>query len=235
LAIKDELTAKIGEFARDKWADIPDAYVLPTVNDLTFGNSGERLDVTVLYADISESTSMVDSLTDTRAAEYYKAFLHCASQLIKRNKGEIEAYDGDRVMALYVGDEQADDAVRTALELNYAVIKIINPTFEDVYQQYHRKLKFTVGIDSRKVLAIKVGIRAVGELAWIGAAANYASKLNSFVGLDHDFPIRVTTHAFAKLKNISLYGSDGSSMWEGPFNNLKVCNHYRTKFYRTLP
>lgn len=235
MAIKDELTEKVGEFARDRWADIPDAYVLPTVDDLVFGNCGERLNVTVLYADISGSTAMVDELLDTRAAEYYKAFLHCASQLIKRNNGEIQAYDGDRVMALYVGDEQADDAVGTALELNYAVTQIINPTFEHVYGAAHRKLRFTVGIDSERVLAIKVGVRAVGELAWIGGAANYAAKLNSFEGLDHNFPIRVTSQTYDRLTNKCRCTLDGSSIWQGQYDNLKARFHYRTNFYRRLP
>lgn len=235
MAIKDELTKKIGEFAVDRWGDIPDAYILPTVDDLTFGNSGEHLDVTVLYADISGSTAMVDELHDTRAAEYYKSFLHCASQLIRRNNGEIQAYDGDRVMALYVGDEQADNAVGTALELNYAVGEIINPAFERIYGSTHRKLQFTVGIDSGKVLAIKVGVRAVGELAWIGGAANYAAKLNSFEGLDHDFPIRVTSLTFDKLTHKSLYATDGSMMWQGMYDNLQKRDHYRTNYYRGLP
>lgn len=235
MAIKDDLTNKVGEFAREQWGNIPDAYVLPTVADLTFGNTGEHLNATVLYADITGSTAMVDELVDTRAAEYYKAFLHCASQLIKRNNGEIQAYDGDRVMALYVGDGQADNAVATALELNYAVTEIINPTFQRVYADSHRKLQFTVGIDSGKVLAIKVGVRAVGELAWIGGAANYAAKLNSFDGLDHDYPIRITSQTYVKLTNRSLIGADGSSMWEGMYNNLKARDHYRSRYYFPLP
>lgn len=234
MTIKNDLTEKVGEFAREPWGDIPDAYVLPTTKDLTFGNSGEHLNVTVLYADLSGSTAMVDDLSDTRAAEYYKAFLECASQLIKRNNGDIQAYDGDRVMALYVGENQADDAVRTALELNYAVIEIINPTFQRVYTNSHRKLQFTVGIDSGKVLAIKVGVRVVGELAWIGGAANYAAKLNSFEGLDNDYPVRVTSQAYAKLTNGSLFGADGSLIWEGPYNNLKSRSHHRTRFYFPL-
>lgn len=216
MAIKDELTAKVGGFAVDVWQDIPDAYALPTVNDLTFGNTGKHLDVTVLYADITGSTQMVDEMLDTRAAEYYKAFLHCASELIKRNNGEIQAYDGDRVMALYVGESQADNAVGTALELHYAVSKIINPAFEGAYA--HRKLQFTVGIDTGRVLAIKVGVRIVGEMAWIGGAANYAAKLNSFAGLDHDYPIRITAQTFGKLTRNSLYSTDGQIMWSGPYN-----------------
>lgn len=235
MTIKDELTKKIYEFAIDSWGDIPNAYILPTIADLSFGNAGEHLDVTVLYADISESTAMVDELSDIRAAEYYKSFLHCASQLVKQNSGEVQAYDGDRVMALYVGDKQADNAVKTAFQINSAVAEIINPTFELIYGSNHRKLQFTVGIDSGTVLAIKVGVRAVGELAWIGGAANYAAKLNSFEGLDHDFPIRITSSTFDKLTSNYLVGADGLLMWDGPYNDLKKLNHYRTKYFFRLP
>lgn len=110
-------------------------------------------------------------------------------------------------------------------------------TFERIYGSHslHRKLQFTVGIDSGMVLAIKVGVRAVGELAWIGGAANYAAKLNSFEGLDHDFPIRVTSLTFAKLTKISLYTSDSSLMWQGPYSDLKKRDHYRTSYCRVLP
>lgn len=235
MAIKDDLITKVNEFAVEKWGEIPNAYILPTTDDLTFGNTGEHLNVTVLYADISSSTSMVDNLSDTHAAEYYKAFLHCASQLIKRNNGEIQAYDGDRVMAMYVGDSQADDAVGTALELHFAVAYIINPAFERVYKEHHRKLQFTIGIDSGQLLAIKVGVRAVGDLAWIGAAANYAAKLNSFEGLDHDYPIRVTQQTMAIMTAKTILASNGANMWEGAYNNLKAKNHYRTNYWRTLP
>lgn len=232
LAIKEELTKKIHEFAQDQWGDITNANVLPTIDDLPFGNTGEHLAVTVLYADISESTAMVDELLDTKAAEYYKSFLHCASQPVKQNSGEIQAYDGDRVMALYVGEKQADNAVKTALEINFAVVNIINPTFEQIYPRSHRKLQFTIGIDSGTVLAIKVGVRTVGELAWIGGAANYAAKLNRFEGIDHNWPIRITSLTFEKLTKYRF--ANGLQMWDGPYNNLKKRDHYRTKYYLPL-
>jgi class 3 adenylate cyclase len=234
MTTKGELEAKVGEFARNIWGNIPDAYVVPSTGDLTFGNDGKRIEVTILYADISGSTKMVDDISDTRAAEYYKAFLHCASQLVKRNSGEIQAYDGDRVMAVFVGDSQADNAVAAALELHYAVREIINPIINAVYVNSPRTLQFTVGIDSGKCLVVKVGVRSVGELAWIGGAANYAAKLNSFEGLDHDYPIRVTKQTFDKLTQRSLYGSQGEMIWSEPFNDLKARYHYRTSYQSKL-
>lgn len=234
MAIREDLTEKTAEFARKPWGAIPDANVVPTIDSLDFGNDGKRIDVTILYADIAESTKLVDETIDTRAAEYYKAFLHCASQLIKKNGGEIQAYDGDRVMAVYVGADHANNAVSTALELHCSVVEIIDPTFSTVYTKTPRKLKFTVGIDSGRCLVVKVGVRAVGELAWIGGAANYAAKLNSFEGLDHEYPIRVTQQTYERLTGAFLHGPRNELMWDGPYTNLKGRSHYRTSYLRNL-
>jgi class 3 adenylate cyclase len=234
MTFRDDLAGRVAEFAGDQWEGIPDAYVVPSAEDVTFGNDGKRIDATILYADISGSTQLVDELVDSGAAEYYKAFLHCASQLVKRNGGEIQAYDGDRVMAVFIGEAQADKAVSMALELNFAVEYIINPIFKYVYSQSKRTLKFTVGIDTGKCLVVKVGVRTVGELAWIGGAANYAAKLNSFDGLEHDYPIRITKQTFDKLQYVSLYGSRNEVIWDGPYNNLKARTHYRTNYYRNF-
>ncbi|WP_321943937.1 adenylate/guanylate cyclase domain-containing protein [Paraburkholderia tropica] len=235
MGIKEDLQAKVQDLAQTSWNEIPNSTAIPDETSLTFGNSGARLNVTVLYADLAGSTQMVDSIPDVMAAEYYKAFLHCASQLIRRHNGNIQAYDGDRVMGVYLGESQADDAVSTALELNFAVHEIINPVFGYKYGNNHRELKHTVGIDSGRILAIKVGVRSAGELTWVGSAANYAAKLNSFPGLDSDFPTRITESALSLIRSsTSKLGSMNEFMWDGPYNNTGKM-HYRTRYMRSLP
>jgi len=129
MTIKDDLIAKVRELSQELWGDIPDGHVVPMPEELTFGNTGRRLIACILYADICSSTSMVNSLIDTLAAEYYKAYLHCAAKIIKKNDGVITAYDGDRVMAVFLGASKEDRAVGAALELSYAVDAIINTEF----------------------------------------------------------------------------------------------------------
>lgn len=234
MTIREDLTSWVADVAAELWLDIPNAVTVPSTDTLTFGNDGKRAEVTILYADISGSTKMVNEVADTRAAEYYKAFLHCASALIRRHDGDIQAYDGDRAMGVFIGEGHADRAVSAALELNSCVQDLINPTFARMYAG-HQSIRFTVGIDSGICLVVKVGVRAVGELAWIGPAANYAAKLNSFPGLDASFPIRVTAETFRRLTRPSLYASQGELMWEGPYVDFPTRPHYRTSYHRRLP
>lgn len=229
MTLKDDLQLKVAEFARSSWGDIPNGQVVPSSESLTFGNSGTRIDATVLYADIDGSTNMVDNLTDTMAAEYYKAYLHCAAKIIKSTNGTITAYDGDRVMAIFVGEEQLPDAVSSALKINWAVVNLINPTFAAMYGQQHRPLGHTIGIDKSQILAAKTGVRIDSDLVWVGPAANYAAKLNGFDGIDANYPIRITEQAMRALGMATFFRTyNGQTIWEGPYYNLKRGGHYRT-------
>lgn len=228
MSLLEDLANKVSELATTAWGNIPNARVLPTADDLTFGNTGERLDVTVLYADIHRSTEMVDELQDTLAAEYYKAFLHCSAKIIKACDGVIQAYDGDRVMAVFVGESQADNAVKAAMQIYHAVLNIINPKFSSTYGEMHREIKHTVGIDTGTVLVAKTGVRVDSDLVWVGPAANYAAKLNSFANLDITYPTRITDRVFAKLTNACLY-SNGVIMWQGPYKDI-AHKHYRSSY-----
>lgn len=232
MALVNELTLKVRELARDSWGTIPSGYVVPSADTLTFGNTGVRIDATVLYADIRGSTTMVDELTDTLAAEYYKAFLHCCAKIVKASDGTITAYDGDRLMAIFVGVDQAKIAITAALKISGAVSHIINPEFLALYKLSHRPVTHTVGIDCGTLLAAKTGVRVDSDLVWVGSAANYAAKLNSFNGLDGSFPVRATARAIERSGGLLSFVklSDQTSLWDGPYNNLACGPHYRTAF-----
>ena len=172
---------------------------------------------------------MVDAFPDTRAAEYYKAYLECAARILKSNYGVITAYDGDRAMAIFMGDSQVENAVCAALQLNWAVGEIINPTFEAQYPQTHIELRHTIGIDKSKILASKIGVRVDNDVVWVGPAANYAAKLNSFGGLDAAYSIRITEQAMQSLGLMTFSRTaNGQTIWEGPYSNLERGRHYRT-------
>jgi class 3 adenylate cyclase len=215
MPLKDELTARVGELAGKPW-NITDGRVVPNADtgSLTFYNTGIRIDACVLYADIHKSTAMVDNLSDTHAGEIYKAFLYCAAKIVRSHSGEITAYDGDRIMAIYVGTDQADRAINTAFELNWAVSNIINPAFANVYPGLLAyTLKHTVGVDKGLLLAAKTGARNDSDIVWVGPAANHASKLNSFDGLDINYPTRISEAVWQDASLDRRY-KNNEPMWE---------------------
>lgn len=231
MTLKDDLLEEVDDLARTKWDEIPQGRSVPDTTDtrLTHSNTGIYIDGTVLYADLDGSTKMVDNLLAWRSAEYYKAYLHCAAKIIKNDGGVITAYDGDRIMAIFIGDTQALDAVRSAFKINWAIENIVNPSFLSVYDKSHRQLRHTIGVDSGRLLASKIGIRRDADMVWVGPAANYAAKLNSFQGLDSDYQIRITARTYAMLNGQYQQLNSGDAVWDGPYNDLGEVNHYRSR------
>mgnify|MGYP000871691719 CR=1 FL=1 len=227
----DELSQRVRDLAFTRWGQIPNARVLPDAGDLTFGNTGERIEACILYADIHRSTEMVDSLPDTMAAEYYKAFLYCAGRIIKSRDGSIQAYDGDRVMGVFVGGRKEENAVLAAFRILYAVQEIINPTFKGASLLGYREIRHTVGIDVGPVLVAKAGVRNDKDLVWIGPAANYAAKLNSFEGLDISYATRITQGVYEVLPDYLLVHQE-KVVWDGPYTDVGKRQHYRSKYYQ---
>lgn len=209
MSLKDDLEDKVKSVFSEKWSK-RDGQVVPSSEDLKLGNDAVELDGVVLYADMSESTKLVDSKKAFFAAEIYKAYLLCAAKIIRSECGEITAYDGDRVMAVFIGNNKNTSAVRAALKINYARIKIVNPAIKNQYKNTTYQVKHTIGVDSSNLFITRTGIRGSNDLVWVGSAANHAAKL---CGLSNDYPTRITANVYNCLHNSVKY-SDGKSMWE---------------------
>src|SRR4051812_25188039 len=85
---------------------------VPEPAELKLGNDAVILDATVLYADIDGSTSLVDAYPATYSAEIYKSYMVCTARIIKDAGGVITAYDGDRIMAVFIGDSKNTTAAK---------------------------------------------------------------------------------------------------------------------------
>jgi class 3 adenylate cyclase len=124
MALADDLKSTVQQIFNSQWTTA-DGNVVPDTNSLQLGNDAVKLTGVVLYADLVDSTLLVDKFPPWFAAEVYKSFLHCAAKIIRSEGGEITAYDGDRVMAVYIHDTKNTAAARSALKINHAVRKII--------------------------------------------------------------------------------------------------------------
>ena len=96
MGLKSDLESEVADVFSAKWEE-RDGNVVPEDDSVSLANDAVKLKATVLYADLADSTELVDSQVAFVAAEVYKTFLHCAAKIIRSEDGEITAYDGDRV------------------------------------------------------------------------------------------------------------------------------------------
>lgn len=231
MSLKDDLTKFVKSIFADAWSE-RDGREVPTDTSITLGNDAVKLDATVLYADLADSTELVDSYSAAFAAEVYKSYLHCAAKIIRFHGGSITAYDGDRIMAVYIGSDKSRSAVKSAMKLRWAVDEIIRPLQRNQYPSNTYELSHNVGIDCSPLFIAKTGVRGANDLVWVGRAANHAAKM---AALPDGFTY-ISKDVYSELPNecrVSTPG--GENMWTAVrWNTFDDRIIYRSSFRWTL-
>ena len=212
MSFAEELRKEVDSIIRTRWVTRK-GYVVPDAEDVQLGNDAVKLQGTVLYADLAESSGLVKNHSETFAAEIYKSFLVSACRIIRQNDGEITAFDGDRVMAVFIGDSPNTDAAKTGLQIKWAAENIISPKIREVYKDVDYKVRHAVGIDTCELFVARTGIRGSNDLVWVGAAANFAAKLSAL--REEGFATYLTDEVFSRLRESAKVGGNPKrSMWE---------------------
>ena len=225
MSLSDDLKKEVLQIFKNNW-ETRDGTVVPDTSDIKLGNEAVKLQATILYADLVESTKLVDEKKPHFAAEVYKSFLISACKVIRNQGGEITAFDGDRVMAVFIDESKNTSAVKAALQINHAVIKIINPMLKEVYLNETYTVKHVVGIDTSEIWVARTGIRGSNDLVWVGRSANYAAKLCSL--RESSYPSWISKTVYDNSHKSVKYSEKEESMWEE-----REWSKYNIKVYRS--
>jgi class 3 adenylate cyclase len=82
-------------------------------------------DAAFLYADLAGSSNIAKHCAWSTAAKIIRAYLECATRLMRAYGGHVRSFDGDRVMAVFIGDTKCSDATNCAREIHWVTSKIV--------------------------------------------------------------------------------------------------------------
>jgi class 3 adenylate cyclase len=207
----EQLQKFVGETYRTNWTE-REGRVVPDVDSLPFKNEAITFEsATVLYADLAESTALVRKFKPFFAADIYKNYLYCAGRIIEKNEGHITAYDGDRVMAVFLGGHKNSNAARCALGVNYAVKEIIQPAIKAVWPDQGYVIRQKIGIDTSQLFVAKTGVRGASDLVWVGNAANNAAKMAAMSTASSSY---ISEDVYTMLHDWAKFGGEPEkNMW----------------------
>lgn len=128
----------------------------------------EKKQITVLFADLAGFTSIAESLSVHEVTELVVEFLSSISKEVHKQKGIIDKFIGDAVMALWGAPEPMENhalaACRTALAIQKALSS--NP-----------KMKHRIGINSGMAMVGNLGSNERLDYTAIGDTVNVAARL----------------------------------------------------------
>lgn len=216
MGLADDISAAVTDVVCSDW-DVRTGTVVPGTEDVKLKNGAVELDAVYLYADLADSTGLARDFTKKTAAKVIRAYLDATCRVIRASGGEIRSFDGDRVMAIFIGNSKNSDAAKCGLKINYVVREIVRPKVEANLPAIKNKgfeIKHCVGIDSGTALVVRGGVRGHNDLVSIGRSPNVAAKLSD---VRSSFRTYITKAVFDKLNEKSKYGGpDKKLMWDGP-------------------
>jgi adenylate cyclase len=179
MSLEDELSKSVSRIIQQSW-DVRDGRTVPDT-DVALEGGAVRLDATVLYADLAQSSRLATDFQQRTAAKVIRIFLYCMCRLIATHDGTITSFDGDRVMGIFLGELKNTNAATCALKMNYVVSHIIQPKVKDYFTSLREagfNISHCVGIDTSVTMAVRAGQRGSNDLVWVGRAPNLAAKLS---------------------------------------------------------
>src|SRR6516162_9505332 len=137
--------------------------------------AGERKQVTVLFADLKDSTELIRGLDPEAAQQLLDPALHLMMEAVHRFEGTVNQVLGDGIMALFGAPIAHEDHALRACYAALAMQASMRTYTEDVRRTRGLELRMRVGLNAGEVVVRAIGndlhmdYSAVGETTHLAA------------------------------------------------------------------
>lgn len=140
---------------------------------------GESREMTVLFSDVRSFTTLSEGLSPNDLTRLMNAFLSPMTKVIQNQRGTIDKYMGDAIMAFWGAPLKDPDHARHAVQAGLLMLKTMNELATDFVAKGWKPLRVGIGLNT--------GIMNVGNmgsdfrLAYtvLGDAVNLGSRIES--------------------------------------------------------
>ncbi len=141
--------------------------------------SGVKKDVTILFADIREFTTLSETLSPEQLLDMLHTYFRYMIPIVQKHGGTVNKLIGDGIMAFFgdpiAQDDHAERAALAALEMQQAM--------EAIVQEWHKYslgyVKIGVGIHTGPVVVGDIGHEQVHAYTVLGRHVNLAAQLEA--------------------------------------------------------
>ncbi len=162
-----------------------------SILDVNLGDQVEK-EVSVLFCDIREFTSISEKMTPKEIFEFINAYLGQMEPIIIEHHGIIDKYIGDAIMALF--PTSADDAVRGAI----AMLKKLTQYNKQLQRSGFKPMRIGIGINTGHLMLGTVGGKNRMDSTVIADAVNLASRVEGLTKT-YGTALLITEHTYRKL------------------------------------
>ena len=167
------------------------------IKDVELGDQIQK-QMTVFFSDIRSFTELSESMTPVENFNFINSYLKRINPIIRKNKGFIDKFIGDAVMAIF--PESPEDAVTAAIEIQLEIRKYNAHRHNNGY----RPIQIGIGINTGSLMMGTVGDINRMDTTVIGDTVNLASRLESLTK-QYFVPIIVSEFSVAQMSSIDSF------------------------------
>jgi adenylate cyclase len=209
------------EVIRDTFGRMVD----PSIRDHLLGGhtrlGGEFIDCSIMFIDIRGYTNMSEGRSPEEIVLWLNQFFDRCQQAVKDQKGVVNKYIGDAVMAIFGAPIKSDEHAQQAVNAAIKTLKAISELNTELRRDQKPELAVRIGIHSGKVLAGNIGASDRMEYTVIGDAVNLASRLESLCR-NFDTSLLISRATFDMLKNKEVFKFVEQSVVKGRMQKVDV-------------
>ena len=139
--------------------------------------AGERKQVTVFFADIKDSTRLIEGLDPEVAQQLLDPAIHCMMDAVHRFEGTVNQVLGDGIMALFGAPIAHEDHALRACYAALALQSTVRPYAEEVRRRHGMALQLRVGLNAGEVVVRAIGNDLHMDYSAVGQTTHLAARL----------------------------------------------------------
>lgn len=140
---------------------------------------GEKREVTVLFSDIRGFTSISERFSPETIVQILNRYLGPMTSIVLSNKGTLDKYIGDAIMAIYNAPLEIEDHPFLACKSAVEMIKALNDVNEEFRKIGFPEIDIGIGIHTGDAVVGNMGTDVRFDYTAIGDTVNLSSRLES--------------------------------------------------------
>ncbi|OQW93948.1 MAG: hypothetical protein BWK79_08445 [Beggiatoa sp. IS2] len=168
-----------------------------SIVDVELGDQVQQ-EMTIMFSDIRSFTALSEKMTPNENFRFINSYLSKMEPVVQKNRGFIDKYIGDSIMALF--PDGADDAVQGAIAMLYALAE---------FNQGRERAGYTpigigIGLHTGSLMLGTIGGKNRMDGTVISDAVNLASRVEGMTKM-YGTSLLITENTYGRLVDLNQY------------------------------
>ncbi|MDR2071267.1 MAG: hypothetical protein LBP81_07645 [Treponema sp.] len=214
---------------------VPSDLVAQLINkDIDAKIGGEKQEVSIFFSDIANFTSISEKITSEALMQQLSVYFENTSKVILKNKGTIDKYIGDSIMAFWGAPVKRNNHAEMACRSAVNIQTILHSIFRE-WANHGKDLFYTrIGIHSGEAIVGNMGYEERLNYTVLGDAVNIASRLEG-VNKVYNTKIIVSQNTWEQCSDLFEFRRLDKISVKGRHEGIMIYELYAEKYQIEKP